>query len=97
MAIGDYFDTLTDADFAMDAGTVLAAYMAADVAGPVVEGFAPIDLPNESYGILTIVAAEAAMSGSRKVLVQYGGAVHTLESVSERFGVTDAIENVGGN
>lgn len=97
MAIADYFDTLTEPSFAMDVGTVLTAYMGTSIGGPMVDGFVPVDLPNEAYGIATIVAAEATLSGSRKVLVQYGGGFHTLETLADRFGVKDALEDLGGS
>lgn len=92
--VSDYFSTLTDTEFVMDAAVVLAAYLAPGLVGPTAGSFIPMDVPSEAYGIAEIVGAEAVMDGSNKVLVQYGGAVYTLEQLMERFGVQDAL---GGN
>lgn len=91
-----YFQTVTDTDFAVDAATVLAAYMAPSLYGPFIDSFAPVDVPDEAYGLAQVVAAEAFLSGGTKTLVQYGGAINSLETAAERFGVKNAIEGVAG-
>lgn len=92
----EYFQTVTDSDFAVDAATVLAAYMAPDLYGPFIDAVAPVDVPDEAYGIAQVVAAEAFLEGGTKTLVQYGGAINSLETAAERFGVKQAIEGFAG-
>lgn len=92
----EYFQTVTDTDFAVDAATVLASYMAPSLYGPVIDSFAPVDVPDEAYGIAQVVAAEAFLSGGTKTLVQYGGAIYTLDTAAERFGVKQSIEGIAG-
>lgn len=96
MAVSQHFNTLTEPAFFIDAGIVLAAYMAPSVAGPVAGGVMPVDVPNEAYGLAEIVVASMALSGSNKTLVQYGGAVYTLDQLAARFGVRSAIADMAG-
>lgn len=99
MAVSNYFDTLTDTEFVMDAGIVLAAFMAPGLIGPTAAGLLPVDVPNEAYGVAEVVGAEAVLSGSNKVLVQYGGMVYTLDQIANRFGVQEQVAGIigGGN
>jgi hypothetical protein len=100
MAMQDYFETLTDTAFLMDGGIILGAYAAPGVVGPMLDGAIPMerDVPNELYGVAEVVGAEAALSGSNKTLVQYGGVIYTMDQLAERFNVRENIPGMeGGN
>jgi len=93
MAMMDYFETMTDTSFLTDGGIILTAYAAPGIVGPMLNGAMPMDrdVPNELYGVAEVVGAEAALSGSNKVLVQYGGIVYTMDQLAHRFNVRDRI------
>mgnify|MGYP000398041801 CR=1 FL=1 len=86
-----YFDTLADADFAVDVVTVFAAYMGTTLAAPTVDGMIPMDVPDELYGIVVIVAAEA-FGGDYKRALQLGGGFYTVDAAAERYEVQSRIE-----
>lgn len=95
MTLNDAFDTVADTDMWMEAGAVFAGFLAPSVARRLVEPRIGMDLPDEVWGILVIVAGTYAPEYSE--MVQLGGAVYTADRVASRFGVQEQVRNLGGN
>lgn len=78
------------AEFAQDAGAVLAGYIAPALGRAAVEGVLPWDLPDEVYGAVLIGGIEYGTDGGKTArYVQLGGGVYIAEKVLERLGVKE--------
>ena len=93
-AISDSFDAVTDTDHWFTAVVVFVGFIAPVVFKAFLEDRLSIDLPDEVYGVVVVVAAEFGPSDYRRNL-QIGGGLYTVDQLAERFGLKERVP--GGN
>lgn len=94
MAATDYFDTLADGDFVMSVGVVFAAFFLPTVVSGAVSTVSQSTaqkIPQETYGVGVIVAAEAFLDDYRRE-AQLGGGVYTADKLAERAELKSTVQ-----
>lgn len=91
MEVAGYFETLASAEFAVDVAVIFATFLGAHIVAPTVNGYLPVDVPNEVHGLVIVVLAEA-LGGDYKRPLQLGGGLYTADEAAGRVELQSRIE-----
>jgi len=91
--LADSFENVVDADLWEQAAAVGAGYMGASLAQTIGEGVTPFDLPNEVFGV-GVAYAGYTFAPAYENEIAAGGAVYTLDSVAQRFGLKNRVTDL---
>ena len=79
----------------VDVAAIGAGYMGASLGQSFLEGMVPFDVPNEVYGAgVAYLGYSVDAEYSNKVGT--GGALYSLDSGAQRFGLKNAVTQIGG-
>ena len=92
MEAKQYIGSVADMDLAVDVLVVFGAYMGLTLAAPVVNGVAPVNVPDEVHGVILIVLAEA-VGGEYKRALQLGGGFFLADSAADRVELQQKLES----
>lgn len=90
------FDDLADPALWKQAGVVAGGYMGASLAQNFGDDMLPWDLPNEVYGV-GVAFVGYRYSPMRPKSAAAGGALYTLDALSQRVGLKESVTALGGN
>jgi hypothetical protein len=93
--IADEFSRLMDSEFVIHVVIVLAAYMVPTLLKNTIEGRDVVDLPDEVYGLVTVLGSGYLLDGDYRKFAGIGGGVYTVEKVTERAGIKSAVDEMG--
>lgn len=88
-------DVLADPDMWEQAAATAGGYMGASVAQSTIDGMTSFDVPNEGYG-LAVAAAGYQFGGAYSAELATGGAIYTLDSLAQRFGLKQSVTSMVG-
>lgn len=91
--LSDSFDVLADADEWERAAGVFAGYLAPTVVRNLAEPNTPFDLPDEVYGVATMVGGQYLPMYQNEVSL--GGAVYTVDKLAERAELKQRVTRIG--
>jgi hypothetical protein len=89
----DQFDQLLDVEDWMMIIAVFAAFMAGTVVRNVLEPNTPVDLPDEVYGILVMLAGGYSPQYAGSIVT--GGGLYTVDKLAERFDLKQRVNQMG--
>lgn len=89
-------DVLADPDMWEQAAATAGGYLGASLAQSTLEGSIPFDVPNEAYG-LAVAYGGYQFGGSYSSELAIGGAIYTIDSLAQRFGLKESVTSLGGN
>jgi hypothetical protein len=93
--VTDEFSRLMDSEFVVHVVVVLAAYMVPTLLKNTIEGRDVVDLPDEVYGVVTVLGSGYLLDGEYRKFAGIGGGVYTVEQAAERVGIKGAVEEMG--
>ena len=94
MSVSEIQNTVTDTESDETAAAAGAGYMGSYVVDNLLDRFAPMDIPNEASGILTMGLA-AAYGGDYATPLMPGAGVYTVDAAARRFGIRSTVTNLG--
>lgn len=96
--LSDQYETLANGEMWINFLVLAAAYIVTRGVETFAEGLTDFDIPNELYGLITILAANGSLEGETRQYAIAGGGIYVLDEVGKRFEIKQELEErFGGN
>lgn len=101
-SVKNEFERLADFDMWEDVIVLFVGFIVPTLLKNTLDSRAPVDIPDEVYGLVVIVGAGYLLDGDMKTMASLGGGLYTVDVLLEdRLGLKSRIQNMaasaGGN
>lgn len=90
--LSNQYETLANGELWINFLVLAAAYVVTRGVETFAEGMTDFDIPNELYGVITILGANGWLAGDYRQYAMAGGGIYVLDEVGKRFEIKDELE-----